>query len=77
MAVTQIAFDILPEIQAGIDVGVLLRFGGVVRDRAGHIVKHLEEVSIPEESSSAGVIHAVVKKSLRSAGNKKRNEQSA
>lgn len=54
MAVTQIAFDIPPEIQAGIDAGVLLRFGGVVRDKAGHIVKHLEEVSIPEANSSAG-----------------------
>ncbi len=54
MAVTQIAFDIPPEIQAGIDAGVLLRFGGVVRDKAGQIVKHLEEVSIPEANSSAG-----------------------
>lgn len=54
MAVTQIAFKIPPEIQAGIDAGALLRFGGVVRDRAGHIVKHLEEVSIPEADNSAG-----------------------
>lgn len=30
MTVTQVAFDIPPEIQAGIDAGVLLRFGGVV-----------------------------------------------
>lgn len=54
MAVTQIAFKIPPEIQAGIDAGALLRFGGVVRDRAGHIVKHLEEVSMPEADNSAG-----------------------
>lgn len=54
MAITQIAFKIPPEIQAGIDAGALLRFGGVVRDRAGHIVKHLKEVSIPEVDNSAG-----------------------
>jgi len=54
MAITQIAFKIPPEIQAGIDAGALLRFGGVVRDRAGHIVKHLEEVSMPEADNSAG-----------------------
>ena len=54
MAITQIAFEIPPEIQAGIDAGALLRFGGVIRDRAGHIVKHLEEVSIPEADYSAG-----------------------
>lgn len=54
MAITQIAFEIPPEIQAGIDAGALLRFGGVVRDRAGHIVKHLEEVSMPEADNSAG-----------------------
>lgn len=54
MAITQIAFEIPPEIQAGIDAGALLRFGGVIRDRAGHMVKHLEEVSIPEADNSAG-----------------------
>lgn len=54
MAITQIAFKIPPEIQAGIDAGALLRFGGVVRDRAGHIVKHLEEVSMPEADNSEG-----------------------
>lgn len=54
MAITQIAFEIPPEIQAGIDAGTLLRFGGIIRDRAGHIVKHLEEVSIPEADNSAG-----------------------
>ena len=54
MAITQIAFKIPPEIQAGIDAGALLRFGGVVRDRAGHIVKHLREVSMPEADNSAG-----------------------
>lgn len=54
MAITQIAFKIPPEIQAGIDADALLRFGGVVRDRAGHIVKHLEEVSMPEADNSAG-----------------------
>ena len=54
MEITQIAFKIPPEIQEGIDAGALLRFGGVIRDRAGHIVKHLEEVSIPEADNSAG-----------------------
>lgn len=54
MVITQIAFEIPLEIQAGIDAGALLRFGGIIRDRAGHIVKHLEEVSILEADNSAG-----------------------
>lgn len=54
MAVTQVAFDIPKEIQEGIDAGILLRFGGVVRDKAGHIVKHLTEVPIPEADESMG-----------------------
>lgn len=54
MAVTQVAFDIPQAIQEAIDAGILLRFGGVVRDTAGHIVKHLDEVSIPEATNGVG-----------------------
>lgn len=64
MAVAQIAFEIPPIIQKGIDDGILIRFGGVVRDQAGHIVKHLKEVPIPEADGNInqGNIMAFAKK---------------
>ena len=51
MAVKQIAFDIPQAIQDGIDEGIFIRFGGVVRDQMGHIVTHLKEVPISETDS--------------------------
>lgn len=48
MAVKQIAFEIPELIQQGIDNGTLIRFGGVIRDQAGHIVEHLKEVPLPK-----------------------------
>ncbi len=53
MAVEQIAFEIPPVIQKGIDDGVLIRVGGVVRNKAGQIIKHLEEVPIHKGDSNA------------------------
>lgn len=52
MAVEQIAIEIPPVIQKGIDDGVFIRVGGVVRNKAGHIIKHLEEVPIPKGDSN-------------------------
>lgn len=44
MSVTQVTFDIPPLIQQGLQNGTLVRYGGVVRDTAGHIVTHLKEI---------------------------------
>lgn len=59
MGVAQVAFDIPPAIQLGLDAGTLIRYGGVVRDQAGHIVKHLKEVPIVENNE--GVIKEVMR----------------
>ena len=53
MSVKQVAFEIPPIIQNGIDNGTLIRYGGIVRDQAGKIVKHLDEVPIPKADSNA------------------------
>lgn len=46
MPIEQTALIVPPIIQAGIDSGELFKNGSVVRDAAGHIVKHLEEVPL-------------------------------
>ncbi|MFG2287018.1 hypothetical protein ACGFOU_13290 [Streptomyces sp. NPDC048595] len=43
-----IELDVPPEIEAGLNSGDLTRYGSVIRDRLGGIVKHLKEV--PESS---------------------------
>lgn len=48
MAVEQVAFDIPKAIEAGLTSGELVRHGGIVRNAAGHIVKHLDEVPTPK-----------------------------
>ena len=45
MPVIQVDMEIPAEIYEGIISGNLIRYGGVVRDQAGRIVKHLNEVS--------------------------------
>lgn len=47
MAVKNIVFDIPESMLEKIDSGEFIRFGGVIRNQAGQIVKHLDEVSIP------------------------------
>lgn len=44
MPIAQVVFEIPGEIKVGLANGSLIRHGGVVRDSAGHIVKHLEEI---------------------------------
>ena len=56
MGVTQVGFDIPQAIQDGIKSGSLIRYGGVVRDTAGHIVTHLKEVPIQRQTSIAGKV---------------------
>lgn len=46
----QVVLDVPPDIAAGIANGTYVRTGGVIRDPAGHIVKHLKETSVlPEQ----------------------------
>lgn len=46
-------FYVPPEIQAGLDAGELFRFGGVVRNGLGQIVKHLKELPATPEVQEA------------------------
>lgn len=48
MSIEQIAFVIPPRVEAGLATGEFIRYGGVVRDGAGHIVTHLKEVPTPK-----------------------------
>ena len=51
--IQQVAFEIPPAIAAGIARGEYRQFGGVVRDGAGHIVKHLKAVDIEKDAVQA------------------------
>jgi hypothetical protein len=51
--IAQIDVDIPPKITAGLLTGALIRIGSVVRDRAGRIVAHLPETSVPEPNEDA------------------------
>lgn len=46
-------FDIPPVIRAGLSSGALVRYGGVVRNSQGHIVKHLKELPITSGAPEA------------------------
>lgn len=61
--IIQPTFDIPPDIEAGLNSGELIRYGGVVRDRMGSIVKHLKEVPGPANSQeTVGRVAASVKR---------------
>lgn len=62
MSVTQVAFDIPPLIQQGLLNGTLVRYGGVVRDTAGHIVTHLKEIPVPKADSALKKMGTFIKK---------------
>lgn len=53
MPIQQVALAIPPEIQAGLLSGDFVRKGSVVRNLAGEIVKHLDEVPIPANDAAA------------------------
>lgn len=55
MSIEQIAFVIPPKIEAGLAAGELFRYGGVVRNGAGHIVTHLKEVPSPKLNKALAV----------------------
>lgn len=60
--IVQVAFLIPAHIQQGIDAGTLIRYGGIVRDTAGHIVTHLKEVPVEKVEEGAGKLLDLVKR---------------
>lgn len=53
MPVQQIAFDIPPVIASKLLTGEFIQYGGIVRDQAGKIVKHLKPVQIEQVGGQA------------------------
>lgn len=51
--ISQQTFLIPPEIQAGLAVGDLIQYGGIVRNQAGQIVKHLKAIDLPVDGDKA------------------------
>lgn len=51
--IQQVAFDIPKEIALGLASGEYVQYGGVVRDAAGHIVKHLEPADVSNDANRA------------------------
>jgi hypothetical protein len=49
----------------GLLSGDLIKYGGVVRDRSGHIVKHLDEVQLPAGDEKAAARVAAMLKNPR------------
>ena len=64
MAILPVAFDVPDFIQAELESGSLIRYGGIIRDQAGHIVQHLSEVDLPGNDSAgkAGQLMSFAKK---------------
>jgi hypothetical protein len=60
---SQSTFIIPPEIEAGFRSGSLIQYGGIVRNRSGHIVKHLKEVQLPagNDKEAAARVAAMLK----------------
>ena len=50
--IQQVAFDVPKEIALGLASGEYVQYGGVVRDAAGHIVKHLEPVNVSNAATT-------------------------
>ena len=51
--IRQVAFDIAKEVALGLASGEYVQYGGVVRDAAGHIVKHLEPADVSNAVNKA------------------------
>lgn len=59
--ISQQTFFIPPEIQAGLAVGELIQYGGIVRNQAGQIVKHLKAIDLPVDSDKAAAALKLLK----------------
>lgn len=69
MPVQQIAFDIPPVIASKLLTGEYIQWGGIVRDQAGRIVKHLKPVQIEHAGEQAMDIAKTVKSIARNNKN--------
>ena len=58
---SQSTFFIAPKIQEGLLRGDLIQYGGVIRNRQGHIVKHLDEVLPAGDEKAAARVAAMLK----------------
>lgn len=47
----QVVYEIPDVIQAGLQSGILVQYGNIVRDLSGHIVKHLKMVPLKKEAA--------------------------
>ena len=75
MAVVNIAFDLEPEIMEGLATGVYKIFGGVIRDQAGRIVRHLPEAqsvvaAAAEKTAASAAANATVKATAKASASK-------
>ena len=55
MPVVQVPLYVEPEIYKGLLSGDLIRHGGVIRDTAGHIIKHLADAPMKKEAAEQAV----------------------
>ncbi|HCG46365.1 hypothetical protein [Corynebacterium flavescens] len=71
MAIQQTAIEVPAFVQAGICSGELLKNGSVVRDTAGKIIKHLDEVPLDlgQAQELGAAIDVAAKKTLDAAKN--------
>ena len=69
MYVQQVAFDIPADIAKGLAAGDLTRYGGIVRNGEGQIVKHLKEV--PINPAEEGALKQAAQKAMNLAKDKK------
>lgn len=63
--IDQQIFFIPPEIEAGLASGDLIKWGGIVRNQAGQIVKHLKPIPLPDNAQQAAVSAATRLKNPR------------
>lgn len=69
MPVQQIAFDIPPVIASKLLTGEYIQWGGIVRDQAGKIVKHLKPVQIEQAGDQAMDVAKAIKSIARNNKN--------
>ena len=51
----QVVYEIPDVIQAGLQSGILVQYGNIVRDLSGHIVKHLKMVPLKKEAAKTAL----------------------
>lgn len=49
MSLNQVTIEIPLNIQKGLDSGIYKRYGSIIRNSSGHIVKHLKEVKAGDQ----------------------------